>query len=204
MIAERIARLDDASREMLTVGSVEGEEFSAEVVARVQSVVDREAIRRLSSEMEKEHRLVRALGLVQLGRLVLALYRFAHNLFQQYLYGSLGEAERAYLHRDVGQVLEELFDGQTEEVAAQLARHFEEGRMPAKAAAYRLQAGNKAHRMSASQEATTHLTRGLELVASLSPGPERMQLELGLQAALGTTLIATHGYASPRVEEAFA
>ena len=203
VIAERIARLDDALREMLTVGSVEGEEFSAEVVARVEAMADREAIRRLSSELEKKHRLVSALGLVQLGRLVLALYRFAHNLFQQYLYGSLGEAERAYLHRDVGQVLEELFDGQTEEVAAQLARHFEEARIPAKAAAYRLQAGNKAHRMSASQVATTHLTRGLELVASLSPGPEQMQLELGLQGALGTTLIATHGYGSPQVERAF-
>jgi predicted ATPase len=203
VIAERIDRLDEELREMLTVACVEGEEFTAEVVARVQAIAEREAIRQLSNDLQRQHRLVSALGLVQLGDLRLSLYRFLHNLFQQYLYGGLGEAERVYLHRDVGSVLEGLFDGQTEEIAAQLARHFEEGGMPAKAATYRLHAGNRAHRMSAHQEATGHLTRGLELLASVPQGLERMQLELGLQTSLGTTLITTHGYASPQVEQAF-
>jgi tetratricopeptide (TPR) repeat protein len=120
------------------------------------------------------------------------------------VYGSLDEAERACLHRDMGEAIEGLFAGETEEVAAQLARHFEEGGIPAKAAAYRLQAGNRAHRMSAHQEAAAHLTRGLELLTSLPPGPEQMQLELALQTSLGTTQIATHGYASPQVEQALA
>jgi tetratricopeptide (TPR) repeat protein len=203
VIAERIDRLDEELREMLTVASVEGEQFTAEVIARVQVMAEREAIRQLSNDLQRQHRLVSALGLVQLGDLRLSLYRFLHNLFQQYLYGGLGEAERVYLHRDVGSVLEGLFDGQTEEIAAQLARHFEEGGMPAKAATYRLHAGNRAHRMSAHQEATGHLTRGLELLASVPQGLERMQLELGLQTSLGTTLITTHGYASPQVEQAF-
>jgi len=203
VIAERIDRLDEELQEMLTVGSVEGERFTAEVVARVQAVAEREAIRQLSNDLQRQHGLVSALGLVQLGYVRLSLYRFVHNLFQQYLYGSLGEAERAALHRDMGGAIEALFADQTEEVAAQLARHFEEGGMPAKAAAYRLQAGNRAHRMSAHQEAAAHLTRGLELLAALPQGPERMQLQLSLQISLGTTLIATHGYASPQVEQAF-
>jgi predicted ATPase len=204
VIAERIDRLDEKLKEMLTVASVEGEEFTAEVVARVQAMAELETIRQLSGELDREHHLVRAQGLVRFGDLQLSLYRFLHNLFQQYLYGNLDEAERTYLHRDVGQVLETLFAGQTEEVAAQLARHFEEAGMPAKAAAYRLQAGNRAHGMSAHQEAGAHLKRGLELLTDLPQGPERLQLELGLQTALGTALIATDGYASPKVEEAFA
>jgi predicted ATPase len=203
VIAERIGRLDEKLKEMLTVASVEGEEFTAEVIARVQAMSEREAIRELSNDLQRQHRLVSALGLVQFGPLRLSLYRFLHNLFQQYLYGNLGEAERAYLHRDVGDVLETLFADQTEEVAAQLARHFEEAGIPAKAAAYRLQAGNQAHHMSAHLEAVAHLKRGLELLASLPQGPERLQLELGLQTSLGTALIATRGYASPEVEQAF-
>ncbi|NIO70167.1 MAG: hypothetical protein GTN71_14355, partial [Anaerolineae bacterium] len=204
VIAERIDRLDEALKEMLTVGSVEGEEFTAEVVARVQAMAEREAILQLSGELAREHHLVRAQGLARFGDLQLSLYRFLHNLFQQYLYGNLDEAERTYLHRDVGQVLETLFTGQTEEVAAQIARHFEEAGIPAKAAAYRLQAGNRARRMSANLEAVAHLKRGLELLTDLPQGPERLQLELGLQTSLGTTLIATRGYASPQMEQTFA
>ncbi|NIO68514.1 MAG: hypothetical protein GTN71_05570, partial [Anaerolineae bacterium] len=204
VIAERIDRLDEKLKEMLTVASVEGEEFTAEVVARVQAMAELETIRQLSGELDKQYRLVRAQGLVRFGDLQLSLYRFRHNLFQQYLYGNLDEAERTVLHRDVGQVLETLFAGQTEEVAAQLARHFEEAGMPAKAAAYQLQAGNRAYRLSAHREAVAHLKRGLELLADLPQGPERIQLELGLQTSLGTCGIATHGYASPEVEQAYA
>jgi predicted ATPase len=58
--------------------------------------------------------------------------------------------------------------------------------------------------MSAHEEAATHLARGLELVASLPPSSERMQLELSLLTSLGTTLIPMRGYASPEVAQAFA
>jgi tetratricopeptide (TPR) repeat protein len=204
VIAERIARLSDELRRVLTVGSVEGEQFSAEVVARVQAVNERQAIRELSEDLQRRHRLVNADGVVQFGSLHLSLYRFLHNLFQQYLYDGLDKAERAYLHRDVGEATEALFAEQTEEVAARLARHFEESGIPAKAAAYRLQAGNRAQRMSAHEEAVAHLIRGLELVGSLPPGAEQMQLELGLQTSLGKALTPMRGYASPEVAQAFA
>ncbi len=204
VIAERIDRLSDELKQLLTVAAIEGEQFIAEVVARVQAMVEREAIRRLSDDLQRRHRLVSAQGLVELGHMRLSLYRFLHNLFQQYLYSSLDAIERAYLHRDVGEVTEELFAEQTEEVAAQLARHFEESGIPAKAAAYRLQAGNRAQRMSAHEEAAAHLARGLELVATLPPSAERMQLELSLQTSLGTALIPLRGYGSPEVAQAFA
>ena len=204
VIEERIARLDESLREILTVGSIEGEEFKAEVVARVRDLAELETLRRLGSELEQKHRLVSARGMIQLGSLRLSLYRFWHSLFQQYLYDSLDQVERAYLHQDVGEVLEALFGSQTQEVAAQLARHFEEAGIAGKAAGYRLQAGKRAHNLSAHQEAAGHLTKGLELVEHLPTGAERIQLELGLQTTLGTTMTATHGYASPEVERAYA
>lgn len=203
VIEERVDRLSRDLREMLQIASVQGEEFSAEVLARVQDMDDRKVIWQLSRELQGRHRLLSAEGLLQVGRVRLSRYRFAHNLFQHYLYHSLTEAERLYLHRDVGRVLEAMFDGQTEEVAAQLAHHFEEAGLPEEAVAYRLQAGNRARRMSAHQEAAAHLRRGLEQVGALPPGPRRMQLELDLQVSLGTALIALYGYASPRVDQVF-
>ncbi len=203
VIEERIGRLDDELKEMLTVASVQGESFTAEVVARVQEMAERAAVRQLSRALTQEHRLVSPQGVVKIGRLRLSLYRFLHNLFQQYLYGNLTQAERIYLHRDVGEVLEALFEGQTDQVAAQLARHFEEAGFNDKAATYHLQAATRALEMSAHQEATVHTDQGLALVADLPPGREKQALELGLRITEGVALVGTRGYAAPEVELAF-
>jgi hypothetical protein len=203
VIEERIDRLSPDLRELLQVASVEGERFTAEVLARVQSMPEREVVRRVSGELHRRHRLVQGEGQVQVGYVRLSLYRFAHNLFHHYVYNSLGDAEQRYLHLDVGRALEELAGGFTEEVAAQLAHHFEKAGLLDRAATYRLQAANRARRLSGHDEAAAHLVRGLELVAALPPGARQMQLETELQIALGMVLIALHGYGSPRVDRAF-
>ncbi|MFQ5595648.1 MAG: hypothetical protein ACE5HA_15995, partial [Anaerolineae bacterium] len=203
VIEERIGRLESELRETLTVASVEGEDFIAEAVARAQTLDERGLVRQLSGELEKRHRLVGAQGIQRLGRQRLSLYRFRHNLFQKYLYNSLDEVERAYLHEDIGNVLEELYADQTEEVSVQLARHFQEAGIAEKAVHYLYQAGNRALRLSAYQEAIGHFTQGLALLETLPPSPERSQQELLLQTMLGLALIATRGYAAPEVERAY-
>ena len=204
VIEERIDRLEEELRSVLTVGSVQGEQFSAEVVARVEARAERAVVRQLSRELERRHRLVSEEGILQVGNLRLSLYRFIHNLFQQYLYGNLGEAERAYLHGDIATVIEALFAGRTEQVAAELAHHYEQAGVPEKAASYRLQAGEQALRVSAHREAEAHLRRGIQVLANGAPGPERSHLELALRRAQGATLVATQGYGSPQVERTFA
>jgi hypothetical protein len=49
-IEKRIQRLETALRSILTIASVEGETFTAEVVARVQQVQERALVQRLSQE----------------------------------------------------------------------------------------------------------------------------------------------------------
>lgn len=86
---------------------------------------------------------------------------------QKYLYSSLDEVERSFLHEDVGNMLEEFYFDHPEEVAAQLARHFSEGRQDEKALCYLLQAGEKAHRAYANKEAAEHLERARDLIATI-------------------------------------
>jgi predicted ATPase len=57
---------------------------------------------------------------------------------------------------------------------------------------------------SAHREAISLLTKGLELLKTLSDAPERAQQELTLQIALGVALMATKGYAAPEVGQAYA
>ena len=167
VIEERIGRLEDALKQTLTIGSVQGEDFTAEVVAPVQQAKAGGLIRKLSGELERQHRLVRAEGTRRLdpGGQRLSLFRFQHNLFRTYLYNEMSEAERAYLHEDVGSALEALFGDQVDEIAVQLALHFEKAGLDEKARHYLQKAGEQAAARYANEEAIEYLSRALERTA---------------------------------------
>jgi len=123
VIGERMGRLPSAERRLLLVGSVEGEEFTAEVVAAVEEQAPREVVRALSSDAVKSHDVLRAKGVLRTGEQRLTRYGFRHNLFQRWLYESIDESERTWLHEDVARALEELHGERAPDVALQLARH---------------------------------------------------------------------------------
>ena len=139
-------------------------------------------VRELSAILDREHRLVVARGLRRLDGQRHSRYRFRHQLFQDYLYDSLDEAERAYLHEDVGAALEALYAGQTGAVAAQLARHFAEAGLNEKAADYFLQAGDAALSLLAFEEATQHYEQALHHLqeAGAYERAGRLLMRLGL------------------------
>ncbi len=205
VIGERIGRLPLRLQEILKVASVEGEFFTAEVIARVQKIDEPQVIRQLSGILDKHHRLVRSQStrLLAVSGQRLSHYRFWHILFQRYLYHSLDEVERVYLHEAVGNVLEQLYEGQSEEVAVQLAWHFQMAGWVAKAVGYLYQAGERAGRLSAYPEAIAHFIKALELLETVSDPSQFAQQELNLQIALGHALIVVKGSASPKVEQAF-
>ena len=204
VIERRIGRLDPELRETLAVASVEGEDFTAEVVARVQGMDERELVRQLSVELDRRHRIVRAQGIRRLGSRRVSNYRFRHHLFQRFLYDSLDPVERAYQHEAVGNGLEALYESDTEEIAVQLARHYREAGLADKSIGYLLQAGERAFRLSANEEAIAHLNEGLDLLKTLPDTPDRAQLELALQIALGVAFKVTRGRSAPEVGAAFA
>ena len=187
VVAERIGRLPRGLRDLLSIASVEGEVFTAEVAAHVQAANERELLGRLSSELDRRHRLVRAQSIQRIDGQLLSRYRFRHILFQRYLYSNLDEVERVHLHEQVGTALEKLY-GDQEHAAAitvQLALHFQKAGIMQKAIHYLHQAGERAIQLSAYQEAIAHLTTGLTLLMSLPDFPERAEQELALQISLG-------------------
>lgn len=197
VIARRIGRLPLQVQEALKVASVEGETFTAEVVARVQGVDEPQLVRQLGSVVDRQHRLVGSLGSERLGEQLLSRYRFGHILFQNYLYKALDAAERVYLHEAVGRALEALYGEQAEQVAVQLAHHFQMTGLTAKAVDYLHQAGVRAARLSAHKEALVHLSTGLSLLAGLPPSPECTRQELSLQVALAVSFAAVKGWPAP-------
>src|SRR5215510_16161463 len=127
-------------------------------------------------------------------------WHILHNKLREH---ALGTARRAQLHHQVGVCLEAGYGSRAEEIAAQLAVHFERGGAVQRAVYYWQQARNNAIRRNAHHEAIAVLTKGLALLATLPESPERAHDELTLLLSLGELLMATKGWGSPEVGEVY-
>jgi len=113
------------------------------------------------------------------------------------------KSKRQQLHARIALALEQQFPDTAECGPEVLAHHCTQAGLTEKAIGYWQHAGQQAIERSATTEAVTHLSLGLELLATLPDGPERWCRELDLQGMLGRALIAAKGYAAPATGAAF-
>jgi predicted ATPase len=194
-----MARLDRLStvREIAQLGATLGREFSYELIHAV-SPLDEVTLQQGLKQ------LVEAELMYQKGLVPHATYLFKHVLIQDTAYQSLLKSTRQQYHRQIAQVLTEHFPEMVATQPELVAQHYTEAGLSEQALPYWLKAGERASQRSAYVEAISHLTKGLEVLKTLPDTPERAQHELGLQAALGATLMVTKGYTAPDVERAYA
>ncbi|MEJ2011303.1 MAG: AAA family ATPase [Anaerolineales bacterium] len=189
VVAERIARLDPQLQAILQTASVEGEVFTAEVISRILGVEEGKMLSLLSNELDRKHRLISAESIQRVNGHFLSRYRFRHILFQKYMYSSLDEIEKTHLHERVGTNLESLYESGEELLpdALQLARQFEQAGDIKKTIRYLYEAGRRAIQLSAYEDGSAHLCKGLELLSRLPKNSERDELELRLQLEISLT-----------------
>ena len=168
VIEERIDRLDSELRDILTIASVEGELFTAQVVAEIRNMPERSILNQLSQDLERRHRLVSEIEEVETSRKRLSRYRFGHILFQEYLYKRLSQGERRLLHGDIAVALEKSYEGQLDEIAVQLAHHYHQAGDNENAFKYFSLAASRATRFYESKEAIKHYTRAIQLAETVS------------------------------------
>ncbi len=197
-IARRFRRLPDDTRRDLIIAAVQGEEFIAEVVARVRD--DPEARTRLRLESTSGNLVIEPAGAMRVAGEIVERYRFRHILFQQFLDRELDDAERARLHETTGRTIEDLFAGHPDPPVVDLAHHFDEAGLVEPAIAYARAGGYRAVRMSANEEAIRLFGRALELLSELPESPARDTDELVLLAALMAPTMAVRGYTAPESE----
>ncbi|UCE00529.1 MAG: tetratricopeptide repeat protein [Chloroflexota bacterium] len=201
VIEERIGRLDDDLKEILEVASVEGQDFTAQIVARVQEKKERVILGQLSGDLDRRFRLVRERGEERRNGNLLTHYYFSHHLYQLYFYNHLGIGQRRLLHREIGQAIEDLYvklNDQTESLAYHflLAEHWE------KAYTYQLAAGKQAFNRFACKEAIAFLRHALDITKQLP------DLELGdqveIHSLIADVLRSTNEYDEAMAELAIA
>jgi predicted ATPase/class 3 adenylate cyclase len=194
-----MARLDRlvTARGVAQLGATLGRHFPYELLQAVSGLDDVTLQRELG-------RLVEAQLLYQRGVPPQATYLFKHALIQDVAYQSLLRSTRQQYHQRIARVLAEQFPETVETEPELLAYHYTEAGLGEQAIGYWERAGERALQRSANVEAVSHLTKGLEVLATLPDTPERTQQELTLQTAVGPALIATKGYAARVVEQTYA
>lgn len=204
VIARRIDHLSEECQELVNIACVEGEQFTADVLAGVLEKDTQWVCDLLSREVSKQHRLVIAQSPQQIGGQYLSLYRFRHSLFQIYLYNHLDMVEKVQLHGKVGTILEQIYIHDKEklgEVAHVLARHFESAGLIEKTIHYYTMAGKYSLQLSANRAAIDHFQKALHHLRSLPKDENRDWQALDLHLSLGPPITATRGWAAPDLEQ---
>jgi len=180
VIEERINHLEPELHQILSIASVEGEDFTAEVVAQVRELSEKMILRQLSQELEKKHRLVREQGALVVNHQHLQKFQFSHALFQQYFYTRLGKGQRRVFHEEIANILEKLYEGDTDEVILQLVHHYKMAGNEAKAMIFLIKAGDMAANVYAFTEARYHYKNAQEILSKLpdSETNRRKNIEL--------------------------
>jgi predicted ATPase/class 3 adenylate cyclase len=192
-----LARLDRLApaRDVAQVAAAIGREFSHELLAITATLPERDLQAALDDLVGS--------GLVfRRGTLPQATYSFKHALVQDAAYATLVRAKRQRLHARIAAALEQHFPETVQAQPELLAHHYTEAGLAELAIDYWLRAGQAEIARSATAEAITQLTKGLELVRALPDDAARWRRELDLQVALGVALMAAKGWAAPEVGRA--
>ena len=157
VIGRRLDRLSQRCNETLTVASLVGREFTSE---QISPLIEDISADRLLEVMEEAlaARVIEELP-QSVGR-----YQFTHALIQETLAAELSITRRVRLHARIAETLEDLYGGDADAHAAELAHHFSQAEAVVgtdKLVRFSLLAGEKALTSYAWEEAQFQFERGL-------------------------------------------
>jgi class 3 adenylate cyclase/predicted ATPase len=196
LLLARLDRLSPAARDVAQAASALSPGFPYDLVVAAAQRNEIEVRRALDE-------LVAAGLMFRVGNPPAAVYEFKHALVQDTAYSTLLRDGRKALHRRLAQALEARLTAAGGGKPEIVAHHFAEAGDAERAASYWLQAGRREADRYANVEATALLKRGIDALSSLPETPQRRELELALQLALGLSVMAVEGYASADGEAAY-
>ena len=154
LVMARIDRLSEAARYVLQVAAVIGRTFNRRVLELVLAG---------SHLLDQQIQVLKNADLIYESALSPETeYTFRHALTHETVYNAILMKRRKLFHLLVGETLENLYSDRSDEFAAILAHHFNEGG-DSRAIDYYIQAAGRAFRLHANAEVIAHTTRALEL-----------------------------------------
>ena len=201
LITKQIEGLSREVQQFLEMASVVGMTFTASEVAAVINH-PLEATEAVYDELANQGRFLEVQGLAEWpDGSITVRYHFRHALCQHTLYHRIGLAQRVRWHRQLGEHFAKVYGEHTQEIAGELAFHFERGREYRRAILFWQQAGEQALQRSAYQKALEHGQVGMSLLTQLPATAERGQLELKLRHIVSIALSMIRGFTDDELED---
>jgi ABC-type oligopeptide transport system substrate-binding subunit len=185
-IQSRVGKLPADSQETLRLAGVLGREFDFDTLARASELGEEELIEALESAARAQ--LIEEVSAEGRGT-----FAFVHRLIPSTLVESLRTLQRRRLHSRVAAAIEALHPEDSEA----LAYHYDRGGDYEKATDYLLQAGDRARRLYACQEAVDYYQRALILLK------EQAQHERAARTLMKLGLVYTAAFESDKAQEAY-
>ncbi|HEX3774194.1 MAG TPA: AAA family ATPase [Polyangiaceae bacterium] len=194
LIDIQIDRLSSIEQRILEVASLVGAQFAAGSVGYALELPDDE-VDLVCEGLATERRFLQYAGTATWpDGTIQSRYAFSHALFQHAALARIPAATARMRHRKIAERLEAGYAGHDEEVAGELALHFELGQVPAKAGRYHLVAGERAARRCGYEEAAQHLERAYALLDGTPQSRDRDVLELRVSLNHGWSIFQGSGH----------
>jgi len=184
LIEVQFQQLSDVEQRILRSASVAGERFSVWAITTLAEI-DSEIIEEACQGLAERHQFIKPAGIHELANeQISAHYDFGHSIYREVLYRRLSEVNRAKLHLLLAQRLQASCDSKEQELATELALHFEGGRDYEQAIRYLILASENAAGRFAYRDSIEILRHALELVPKVASG-NRSELEIQILGRIG-------------------
>jgi DNA-binding SARP family transcriptional activator len=187
LTARRVERLGERSQRLLAVAAVIGRPFDFALLQRASDLGEAEAAETVEELVRR--RLLHASG---------DDLEFTHDRVRDVVYGQLGPARRALLHRRVAEALESPHAGALEPDPLALGAHYREAAVWTKAARYLGRAGDVAGLRAALPAAASCYEEALAALAHLPESRETSEHGAELRSSLAQALLLTGQFARAR------
>ncbi|WP_158792042.1 AAA family ATPase [Granulicella sp. L60] len=199
ILEAQLDNLGTEERRILDVASVEGVVFSPAVIALATDHTSQE-VEDICHDLSTRNQILSvAQGRQLADGSILPCYQFVHVLYRDVLYERQSSGRKSARHHQIGIQLETLHRGRQEEVAAEIALHFEHASDWTRTVKFLSLAAENSERRYAHREAIALLTRALGLVDRIS-ATERPDIELQILERLATICVASF---DPRCTEIY-
>lgn len=202
IIEERISKLEDTFVELLSHASVQGNTFIAQILSKTINDNDRNVLMSLSKKLEKEHNLVREIKCFRSGGKIVSEFQFSNYIFQHYFYEELSQSQRMLLHGDIAENLELMFNENLDDVALNIAQHYESSGEYLKSLKYYQLAGNHALKLSCFLDASKLYSKALQLIEECGTDKSTTD-ELSILINQSICLRNIKGWDHPEVESIY-
>lgn len=130
VISEKVERLGNELKKVLSYASVDGEEFSVKIIEKILKIDELDLLDYLE-ELSQKHSLLVASEPIRIKNMLLELYSFSQTLVHKYMYDNMDSARRRALHRRIAATIKEIYGEDTiesnKEIKNKYNYHFQIG-----------------------------------------------------------------------------